>query len=91
MAKKKRKISYSLAALLILFLTILTLLLVFLLLHPTVYFSKDSDFPKHATLSSANGKLRFVVPENIDATKNSYINKEFPITDTIKISKNRLF
>ena len=74
MTKKKRKISYSLAALLILFLTILTLLLVFLLLHPTVYFSKDSDFPKHATLSNANGKLRFVVPENIDATKNSYIN-----------------
>ena len=73
MAQKKRKISYSLAGLLILFLTTLTLLLVFLLMHPTVYFSKDSDFPKHATLSAANGKLRFVVPENIDAAKNSYI------------------
>ena len=73
MAQKKRKISYSLSGLLILFLTTLTLLLVFLLMHPTVYFSKDSDFPKHATLSNANCKLRLVVPENIDAAKNSYI------------------
>ena len=69
----KRRNGYLISALLILALTLITLFVIFLILHPTIYFSKASGFSQHDGVKAGKNKLRFVVPETVDTTKSNYI------------------
>ena len=70
----KRRNGYLISALLILALTLITLFVIFLFMHPTVYFSKASGFSQHDGVKTGKNKLRFVVPETVDTTKSTYIS-----------------
>ena len=70
----KRRNGYLISALLILALTLITLFVIFLFMHPTVYFSKASGFSQHDGVKAGKNKLRFVVPETVDTTKSTYIS-----------------
>ena len=70
----KKRNGYLISALLILALTLITLFVIFLFMHPTVYFSKASGFSQHDGVKAGKNKLRFVVPETVDTTKSTYIS-----------------
>ena len=72
--QSKRRSGYLISALLILALTLITLFVIFLFMHPTVYFSKASGFSQHDGVKAGKNKLRFVVPETVDTTKSTYIS-----------------
>ena len=65
---------YLISGIFILILTLTTLFLIFLFMHPKVYFSKASGFSQHDGVKAGKNKLRFVVPETIDTTKSTYIS-----------------
>ena len=70
----KRRNGYLISAVLLLALTLITLFVIFLFMHPTVYFSKASGFSQHDGVRAGKNKLRFVVPETVDTTKSTYIS-----------------
>ena len=70
----KRRNGYLISALLILALTLITLFVIFLFMHPNIYFSKASGFSQHDGVKAGKNKLRFVVPETVDTTKSTYIS-----------------
>ncbi len=72
--KINRKNGYLISGLLILILTLTTLFLIFLFIHPDVYFSKASGFSQHDGVKAGKNKLRFVVPETVDVTKSTFIS-----------------
>ena len=69
-----KKTGYLITAFFLLVLTLITLFLIFLFMHPTVYFSKASGFSQHDGVKAGKNKLRFVVPETVDTTKSTYIS-----------------
>ena len=72
--KINRKNGYLISGLLILILTLTALFLIFLFIHPDVYFSKASGFSQHDGVKAGKNKLRFVVPETVDVTKSTFIS-----------------
>ena len=69
--KKKHSLIKTWFALLIT--SAIILFLIFLLIRPTVYLSKQSGFPKNEAVKYENGKIRFVVPESADITNHTLI------------------
>ena len=65
---------YLISGIFILTLTLITLFLIFLFMHPKVYFSKASGFSQHDGIKAGKNKLRFVVPETVDPTKSTFIH-----------------
>ena len=53
--------------------TAIILFLIFLLIRPTVYLSKQSGFPKNEAVKYEKGKIRFIVPESADITNHTLI------------------
>ena len=72
--KINRKKGYLISSILILILTLSTLFVIFLFMHPDIYFSKASGFSQHDGVKAGKNKLRFVVPETVDTTKSTYIS-----------------
>ena len=83
----KRRNGYLISALLILALTLITLFVIFLFMHPTVYFSKASGFSQHDGVKAGKNKLRFVVPETVDTTKSTYISVKQEWFETSRMGK----
>ncbi len=73
MQTNKRK-GYLISGIFILILTLTILFLIFLFMHPKVYFSKASGFSQHDGIRFGKNKLRFVVPETVDVTKSTFIH-----------------
>ncbi len=70
----KKRNGYIISGVMLLVLTLITLFLIFLFMHPTVYFSKASGFSQHDGVRAGKNKLRLVVPETVDTTKSTYIS-----------------
>ena len=85
--QSKRRNSYLISALLILALTLITLFVIFLFMHPDVYFSKVSGFSQHDGVKAGKNKLRFVVPETVDTTKSTYISVKQEWFETSRMGK----
>ena len=83
----KNRRGYLISALLLLALTLITLFVVFLFMHPDVYFSKASGFSQHDGVKAGKNKLRFVVPETIDTTKSTYISVKQEWFETSRAGK----
>ena len=69
-----KKQGYLISSILMLLLTLITIFIILLFMHPTVYFSKASGFSQHDGVKAGKNKLRFVVPETVDTTKSTYIS-----------------
>ena len=82
-----KKRGYLISAFLLLVLTLITLFLIFLFMHPDVYFSKASGFSQHDGVRAGKNKLRFVVPETVDTTKSTYISVKQEWFETSRMGK----
>ena len=70
----KKRNGYIISGVMLFALTLITLFVIFLFMHPTVYFSKASGFSQHDGVRAGKNKLRLVVPETVDTTKSTYIS-----------------
>ena len=83
----KKRNGYLISAIMLLTLTLITVFIIFLFMHPTVYFSKASGFSQHDGVRTGKNKLRFVVPETIDTTKSTYISVKQEWFETSRMGK----
>ena len=82
-----KKQGYLISSILLLLLTLITIFIILLFMHPTVYFSKASGFSKRDIVKAGKNKLRFVVPETVDVTKSTYISVKQEWFESSRIGK----